>query len=194
MSKEVKNRKAFKKSGFSHFGICDRDVKSLKDVAQDFERRQGAGGGVLVFEQVVECELEAAGRKVFELGVNFETDEVADYEERRVVETFMVLIELFVRILEVAAFGFVLPGEEAALPDIGEALFAGAGLGNALFEGVAGADLIVLRGVGDVEDFAEVAEVLRGGGALGESARVPLAHEVQEIDGHRACGYCARWG
>ena len=38
----------------------------------------------------------------------------------------------------------------------------------------------------DVEDFAEIAEVLECRGALGEGAGVPLANEVQEIEGHRA--------
>ena len=50
----------------------------------------------------------------------------------------MIFDELFVSLLEVAAFGFVLPGEVAALPDVGVTGLAAAGFGDVFFVGVAG--------------------------------------------------------
>ena len=116
--------------------------------------------------------------------MDFEADEVANDEQRRVFEGLVIFIELLVGFLEVATFGFIFPGEEAALPYVGETFFAAASFGDTLFVGIAGTDFVGLRGMGDVEGFAEIAEVLLRGGALGESAGVPLADEVQEVDGH----------
>ena len=52
-------------------------------------------------EEVVQGEGEDAGGEVFKLGVDFEADEVADDEERRVFQGFVVLIELLIGLLEV---------------------------------------------------------------------------------------------
>jgi len=124
--------------------------------------------------------------------VNLEADEVADDEEWRVFEGFVVFVELLVGGFEVFSFGFVFPGEPAALPYVREALLAGAGFGDALFKGVGRADLIDFGGVGDAKGLAEIAEVLRRGGTLGERAGVPFANEVQEIEGHLGLGYFDR--
>ena len=67
-------------------------VVVVEDVAEDFQRWEGAGGGVLVDEEVVEGEGIDAGGSVFELGVDFEVDEVADDEQGRVVEGFVILV------------------------------------------------------------------------------------------------------
>lgn len=85
-------------------------------------------------EEVGEDELVDAGGQVFELGVDFKADEVADDEEGRVVEHLVVLIELLVGLFEVAAFGFVFPGEPAAFPDVGGTSISGAGLADAFFK------------------------------------------------------------
>ena len=61
--------------------------------------------------------------------------EVADDEERRVARGRPVAQELDVGGLQVLALALVLPGEEVALPDVGEAV-PPAGLGDALLEGV----------------------------------------------------------
>ena len=86
--------------------------------------------------------------------------EVADDEERWIVEGLVVLVELLVGLFEVAALGLVLPGKPAALPNVGESRPAGAGLGDVLLIGIAGTDLVRFCGMRDAENFAEVAEVL----------------------------------
>ncbi|MEJ7697875.1 MAG: hypothetical protein WKF78_14980 [Candidatus Limnocylindrales bacterium] len=48
--------------------------------------------------------------------------DVADDQERRVLEVLAVVEELLVGGLEVGPLALVLPGEEAALPDVGEAI------------------------------------------------------------------------
>jgi hypothetical protein len=116
--------------------------------------------------------------------VDFEADEVADDEERRVFKGFVILVELPVCFFEVAALGLLLPGKPAAFPDIGEAGFAGASLLHVLFKGIAGAYFVFLSGMRNAEGFAEIAKVLRSGGTLVVLACVPLADEVQDVDGH----------
>jgi hypothetical protein len=74
-------------------------VEVAEDVTEDFERRQSAGGGVLVYEEFVEVEGVDAGGQVLKLGVDFEADEVADDEEWRIVEGFVILVELLVCLL-----------------------------------------------------------------------------------------------
>jgi len=160
--------------GGGGFGDSDRGyawaklVVVAEDVAQDLKRWKGTGGSVAGDQQIVEIESVDAGGEVFKLGVDLEADEVADDEQRGVVEGLVILVELLVGLLEVATLGLVFPGEEAALPDVGVPLFAAAGFGDTLLVGVVGADLVGLGWVGHVEDFAEVAEVLGCGGALGE--------------------------
>ena len=60
------------------------------------------------------------------MGADFGRADVADDGERRVVEVVAVLVELAVRLVEVLvpALLLVLPGEEAALPDVDEAVLA----------------------------------------------------------------------
>ena len=70
-----------------------------------------------------------------EVGVDLEAVEVADDQQRRVLEVLAVVQELLVGGLQVLVLALVLPGEVAALPDVGEAVPA-AGLGDALLEGV----------------------------------------------------------
>lgn len=129
-------------------------------MAEDFKRRDCGGGGVARYEQVVESKSIDTGGKVFELGVDFEADEVTDDEKGRIVERFVILVELLVCLLEVATLGFVFPGEETALPYVSVAFISAAGLGDALLVGVVGADLVSLGGVRDVECLAKVTEVI----------------------------------
>lgn len=92
-------------------GLCDRNcddvgsklIEVAEDVAEYVERRDGAGRSVAGDEKVVKGEGEDAGRSVFELGVDFEASEVANDEQRRIVETLVVLVELFAGFLEIAA-------------------------------------------------------------------------------------------
>ena len=117
------------------------------------------GGQVFMNEEVVEGKGKLAGRGVLELGVNDETNEVADYEDGRIFEAFVILVELLVGLIEVSAFGLAFPGEEAAPPHVGEADVVSACFGDALFVGIACADVVILGGMGHAEDFAEIAEV-----------------------------------
>jgi hypothetical protein len=56
--------------------------------------------------------------------VDLEADEVADDEERRIFEGFVIVGELTVGGLEISTLGLVLPGEETALPDVSKAFAA----------------------------------------------------------------------
>ena len=67
--------------------------------------------------------------------------------------------ELFEGFAEIALLLFVLPGEEALLPDIGPS-FAAADLGRALFEGEMIAFRVVLGGRRVIEQLAEIDEML----------------------------------
>jgi len=57
-------------------------VEVAEDVAEDFKRRDGAGGRVAGVEQVFEREFVDARRQVFKFRVDFEAVEVADDEQR----------------------------------------------------------------------------------------------------------------
>jgi hypothetical protein len=126
--------------------------------------------------------------------VDLEANEVADDEQRGIFKSFVVLVQLAVGLVEVRAFGFVLPGKPAALPDVGEAFLGAADLADSLFKGVTGADLVDFRGVGNAERLAEVTKMLWRGRTLSKRAGVPLADEIQQINWHRALGYCDRAG
>jgi len=96
----------------------------------------------------------------------------------------VILVDLLVGCLEIAAFGLVLPGEPAALPDVGKTFIVGAGLCDVLFKGVAAAVRVMLVRAGHAESIAEVAEVILVAGSLGERRLLPFADEVQDVEGH----------
>ncbi len=104
-------------------------------------------------DQIVERELVDDGRRVGEVGVNFEADKVADYEQRGIFEIGAVIEQLLVGGFEVFMLALVFPAEEAALPDVGEALVF-ADLVDVFLEGVFGAFGVGVSGVRLVEDVA----------------------------------------
>ena len=110
-----------------------------EEVAQPLE----ALGG----KQVVEGDRGDLLDGVGEVGVDDDAVDVADHEERRVLEALAVLEELLVGAGEVGVLALVLPGEAAALPDIGPALAAALAISTRL-EGEAGARRVVLLGGG----------------------------------------------
>ncbi|CAA9574814.1 MAG: hypothetical protein AVDCRST_MAG19-3203 [uncultured Thermomicrobiales bacterium] len=99
-----------------------------KDGAQDPEVARVAEAG--------EVEAVGVGGGAGEVGADLEAVEVADDQQRRVLEGVAVELELAVGGGEVGVVPLVLPGEGAALPDVGPALAAGR-LGGALLEGEA---------------------------------------------------------
>ncbi len=72
-----------------------------------------------------------------ELGVDFVSVEIADDQERRVLQILMVEQKLLIGCRQIGVLALVLPSEMLAHPDIGESLPPGA-LGRALFEAVPG--------------------------------------------------------
>ena len=121
-------------------------------------------------------------RRVGEVGVDLEAVEVADDEQRRVLKSLAVLQELLVGGGQVLVLALVLPGEVAALPDVGEAIAAD-GLLGALLEGVPVAGRVGLVGGRHAEHAAEVDEVLLGGGPLGALVVGPLLGELSRCQG-----------
>ena len=75
----------------------------------------------------------------------------------------------------------VLPAEEPALPDVGEA-FASAVLGGALLEAERLVGGVGGGGRGMAKDVAEVEEMLMRGGSLLQLHLAPLGDEL--VDGH----------
>jgi hypothetical protein len=74
--------------------------------------------------------------------VDLDALDVADDQERRVLEVLAAVEQLLVGGLEVGVLALVLPGEDAALPDVGGAVPSPA-LGDALLERV-----VVTGGIG----------------------------------------------
>ena len=106
-----------------------------KDGAQDLQRRQRAGGRRDVSGQAGQIEaIDLLGRSR-KVGVDLEAIQIADDEQRRVLQVLAVLQELLISSGQVLVGAFVLPGVKAALPDIGEAP-ATAGFGDAALKGV----------------------------------------------------------
>ncbi len=77
------------------------DAEDLAGVRNGVEREgehfkwgQCACSGVAGDKQLVEVEGLDPGREVFEFLVNLEADEVADYVQWRVFESFVILVEL----------------------------------------------------------------------------------------------------
>ena len=112
-----------------------------------------------------------------EVGPDFDCLEVGDDEEGRVLQRVAVTLELEVGGLEVLALALVLPGEEAALPDVGEAV-AAAQLLRALLERVPGAVGVGVGGGGLAQDAAQVDEVGLRRRALGGGDAAPLRGEL----------------
>jgi hypothetical protein len=180
-------------------GLPPEEVAVSEDITEDILREDGGGGNGLVEAELFQGEGVDTGALAVELGVDFKALEVADDEERRVAEIFVVADELLVGFLEVAAGELVLEGEGVALPDIGVA-FAAADLGDVLFKGVVVAHDIFFGGMGDAQRLAEVAEVLLVRRPLGELGLLPFDGERCEVKRHgshhsdRAGGLAERVG
>lgn len=103
----------------------------------------------------------------------------------------MVLVELLVSLLQVAALGFVLPGEEAAFPNVREPGLGGSRFGDPLLIGVAGSDLV---GFGRVGTSRTSQRSRKCCGAAERSVRVLASHlrtKFRRSMGIAADGYCA---
>lgn len=112
-----------------------------------------------------------------EVGVDLETVQVADDQQRRVFEGFAVEQQLVVGGYQVLVLAFVLPAEVAALPDVGPAV-AAAGLADAALEGVEGSLGIGRGRLVLAQQFADVEKVLLAGAAFGEVGPLPLGDKV----------------
>jgi hypothetical protein len=115
---------------------------------------------------VVQIKRENDRRLGGKVGVDFETVEIRDDEERRVLQVLPVEEELLIGLEQAAALAFVFPGEVALPPDVGPAL-AAAGLVDAALERVPGALRIGGRRLG----LARAARRGRGNAAARRCAR-----------------------
>ncbi len=145
-------------------------------------------------ERLLRCRREVGEREPMdargrarEVRVHFEAVEVADDEEGRVVERLAVVVQLAVGGREVLALALVLPGEVAALPDVGEAVTSAELLGT-LLERVRVAGRIGLVRRRHAEHPAQVDEVLLGGGPLGPLGAGPLGGELARRHRRQAYG------
>jgi hypothetical protein len=110
--------------------------------------------------------------------VGLDRREVRDDEERRVLQGVLVVDELAVRCLQVLALALVLPGEEALLPDVREAVTAVELLGP-LLERVPLTGGVGIGGTGLAEDAAQIEEVALGGRPLPGRHAAPLRGELR---------------
>jgi hypothetical protein len=147
------------------------DLRVRHDGAEDPQRLRRVG------RQVVEREAVGVRDGAREVRMDLEARQVADDEERRVLERLAVVVQLAVGCGQVLTLALVLPGEVAALPDVGEAIAATELLGT-LLEGIPLPSRVdVVRG-GQVEHPAQVDEVLLRCGPLGALAAGPLGDEL----------------
>ncbi|QOV89794.1 hypothetical protein IPV69_00005 [Humisphaera borealis] len=133
-----------------------------------------------------------------EVGVDFNPGDIADDQQRRVIERFAVLQQLTVGIGEilVLALALVLPRELVLPPDVGEAVIA-PGTGrraardiDALFERVFGPLGVVLGRGGLGEHAAEADEMFLARGTLGEFDVGPDLHELLRCHRFPALAKC----
>lgn len=101
---------------------------------------------------------------------------IADDEQGRVLKILAIAQKLAIGGGEVFVFSFVLPAEEAALPDVGEA-FAFIDGGDGLFEHEAVADLIRGGGMRLAENVTQVDEMALRTLAFRELAGFPSLDE-----------------
>ena len=116
-----------------------------------------------------------------EVRVDLKAVEIADHEQRRVLQRLSVLQKLLVGGLKVLVLALVLPAEVVALPDIGKAVAAVLLLG-ALLKGVPLARGVSLVGRLDTQHPAQVDEVLLGGSMLVAGRALPLRGELRGTD------------
>jgi hypothetical protein len=116
--------------------------------------------------------------------VDLEPVEVADDQERRVLQGLAVPLELLIGGLEVAVLALVLPAELLLQPDVGPALLA-VGRVDALLEGVPTSGRIDVSRLRLAEDSAQVGEVRLAGGPLGQVGGLPASDEVMGRHGGR---------
>jgi hypothetical protein len=131
----------------------------------------------------LEVEGVNTGTLTVELCVDFEALEIADDEEGRVAEVFVVLVKLLVSFVEVSTGKLVLPGESVALPHVGKA-GAAAHLDDVLFECVVSAHDVFFCGMGDTECLAEVAKMLLVRRLLSQLSLLPFDGEGCEVKRH----------
>lgn len=132
--------------------------------------------------QVIQGQAMDLDDRVGEMGMNLDGAEVADDQQRRVVQGGRVLLQLPQGRAQVLVLALILPGETVLAPDIGPAV-APAGLLHPLLE----AEPLALRiGDGrrrDAQQIAKLVEVGLGGGAFGQGAIAPCGDERVELFG-----------
>ena len=143
-------------------------VRIVKDGAQTGEVDRVA--------KLFEFELVLRRNLVGPAGLDSEDVGVAGDMQRRVFESRGIAGELFQRLVEIALFLLVFPGEISLLPDIRPSL-AAAGLWRALLEGEVIADRIVLDRGRMIEQPTEVDEMFLRRCAFGQRHRFPFADE-----------------
>ena len=141
----------------------------VEQVAQDLELRRD--------EQVFQRERIHSGGRVGEVGVDLDSIDVADDQQRRVFQRFAVLLQLAVGFDQVGVLALVFPGEMALVPDVRKALLAGQ-LFRAGFEGEEIAVGVHFDRFLMVHQLAEIVEMRLVSRALFERCRLPPGDEL----------------
>ena len=127
--------------------------------------------------EIVESEIEGFRQRVRPGGHDLDRVGVAGHIQWRMFEVPGILRELFQSLAEVLFLLFVLEGEVALFPDIGEAGLAG-GFERALLETIALARGIVLYRGRMVDEAAKIDEMLLRRLPLGERDGLPFPDEL----------------
>ena len=127
-------------------------------------------------QKIVESEGVDLHARASEVGMDLEAVLIADNEQGRVFKVLAIAQKLAIGGSEVFVFSFVLPAEEAALPDVGEA-FAVIDGRDGLLEQEAFADLVCGGGMRLAENVAQIDEMALRTLALREFAGFPALDE-----------------
>lgn len=131
--------------------------------------------------EAIEIEFVFLRRVAGKVRVNLEAIEIAHDQERRIVERLAIAKELLVRGVEVLVLPLVFPAELLIEPDIGPTL-AIVGRVDAFLKREPFARRINIGGLGMIEQFAQIEEVLLIGAAFRKVGGLPFGDEL--VRGH----------
>jgi hypothetical protein len=115
--------------------------------------------------------------RVGKIGVDTNFLHVRDNEQRRILESVGVLLQLRIRLDQVVVLALVLPGEAVPLPNIGEAGSI-ADLPGRFLEGVFGAMPIQIGRLRDSEEGAQIEKMFLSGRPLSSRGPSPSGNKL----------------
>src|SRR5258707_4125917 len=166
--------------------LCDGGTRFLRPQLLRIEEDRTKNIEVARLDKLVQRQLGGLRNRVGPRGTDHEAVRIARYLEWRILKRRCISDQLPERVIEIALFLLVFPGEEALLPDIREAV-AAACLDHAFFESEPLADGVSRNGIVMPEQRAKVEEMRLRRSALGKRDGLPFRDEL--LRRHRTQGY-----